>query len=56
MSRTTFYHILGKISNQITKKFVTEEPIPADFRLAITIYKLSRDGYLFTIGEMCGLN
>jgi len=56
MSRTTFYHILGKISNQITKEFVTEEPIPADFRLAITIYKLSRDGYLFTIGEMCGLN
>ena len=55
MTRATFYYILSKISDQIRKKFVTEEPIPRDFRLAITIFRLSRGGYLFTIREMCGL-
>ena len=54
MTRATFYYILSKISDQIQKKFVTEEPIPQDFRLAITIFRLSRGGYLFAIGEMCG--
>ena len=55
MTRATFYHILSKISDQIQKKFVTEEPIPPDFRLAITIFRLSRGDYLFTTGKMCGL-
>ena len=55
MTRATFYYILSKISDQIQKKFVTEEPIPPDFRLAITIFRLSRGDCLFTIGEMCGL-
>ena len=55
MTRATFYYILSKISDQIQKKFVTEEPILPDFRLAITIFRLSRGDYLFTIGEMCGL-
>ena len=55
MTRATFYYILSKISDKIQKKFVTEEPIPPDFRLAITIFRLSRGDYLFTIEEMCGL-
>ena len=55
MSRTTFYHILDKISDQIEKQRVVEEPISPDFRLAVTIYKLSRGDYIYTIGEMCGL-
>ena len=55
MTRATFYYILSKISDQIQKKFVKEEPILPDFRLAITIFRLSRGDYLFTIGEMSGL-
>ena len=55
MSRTTFYHILDKISDQIEKQRVAEEPISPDFRLVVTIYKLSRGDYIYTIGQMCGL-
>ena len=55
MSPTTFCHILDKISDQIEKQRVVEEPISPDFRLAVTIYKLSRGDYIYTIGEMCGL-
>ena len=55
MSRATFNHILVRIHDKLLKKAVTEEPIPPDFRLAITIYKLARGDYIYTIGEMCGL-
>ena len=55
MSRTTFYHILDEISDQIEKQRAVEEPISPDFRLAVTIYKLSRGDYIYTIGELCGL-
>ena len=55
MSRATFNHILVRIHDKLLKKTVTEEPIPPDFRLAITIYKLARGDYIYTIGEMCGL-
>ena len=55
MSRTTFNHILVRIHDKLLKKTVTEEPIPPDFRLAITIYKLACGDYIYTIGEMCGL-
>ena len=55
MTGATFYYILSKINNQIQKKLVTEEPIPQDFRLVITTFRFSQGGYLFTIGEMCGL-
>ena len=35
---------------------MTEVPIPPDFSLAVTIYKLCRGGdYIYTIGKMCGL-
>lgn len=55
MSRETFDYILGHVRVQLTKKSVTEEPISPDFRLAITLYKLARGDYIYTIGEMCGL-
>ena len=55
MSQTTFYHILDKISDQIEKQRVVEKPISPDFRIAVTIYKLSRGDYIYTMGEMCGL-
>ena len=55
MSRTTFYHILDKISDQIEKQRVVEELISPDIRFAVTIYKLSCGDYIYTIGEMCGL-
>ena len=55
MSRATFNHILVRIHDKLLKKTVTEEPIPPDFRLAITTYKLARGDYIYTIGEMCGL-
>ena len=55
MSRETFYFILEKIGHLIEKQVVTEVPIPPDFRLAITLYKLARGDYTYTIGEMCGL-
>ena len=55
MSRATFNHILVRIHDKLLKKTVTEEPIPPDFRLAITIYKVARGDYIYTIGEMCGL-
>ena len=35
MTRATFYYILSKISDQIQKKFVTEEPIPHTFDLLL---------------------
>ena len=55
MSRATFNHILVRIHDKLLKKTVTEKPIPPDFRLAITIYKLARGDYIYAIGEMCGL-
>ena len=55
MSRTTFYYILKKTSDQTEKTMMTEVLILPDFRLAVTIYKFSRGDYIYTIGEMCGL-
>lgn len=55
MSRATFYHILAKISEHISREWVVEEPLAPDFRLAVTIYRLTRGDYIYTIGEMCGI-
>ena len=55
MSRNTFYLILTKIQDDLVKEFITEDPIPPDCRLAITLYKLARGDYMYTIAEMCGL-
>ena len=55
MSRATFNQILVRIHDKLLKQTVTEESIPTDFSLAITIYKLARGDYIYTIGEMYGL-
>ena len=55
MTRASFCYILSKITDQIQNKFVTEEPMPQEFRLATTTFQLSRADYRFTIGDMCGL-
>ena len=34
---------------------MTEVAVPTDFRIAVTIYKLSRGDYIYTLGEMCSL-
>ena len=54
-ARAAPHFILNKISDQTEKKVVAEVPIPLDYRIAVTIYKLSRDDYIYKIGEMCGL-
>ena len=46
LSRTSFYYISNKVSDEIEKKVVTKLPIPPDFTLAVTIYKLSRCLYI----------
>ena len=55
MTRETFNYILENVRDDLIKKTLVEEPVAPDFRLAITIYKLSRGDYMYTIGEMCGL-
>ena len=37
MSHATFYHIVDRIHNQLTKKAVMEEPVLPDFRFAVTV-------------------
>lgn len=55
VSRSTFNYILNRIEPFIIKQTITEDPIPADLRLAICLYRLGRGDYLYTIAEMSGL-
>ena len=55
VSRSTFNFILNRIEPFITKETVTEEPISAELRLALCLYRLGRGDYLYTIAEMSGL-
>ena len=55
VSRSTFNYILNRIEPFIIKQTVTEDPIPADLRMAICLYRLGREDYLYTIAEMSGL-
>lgn len=55
LSRSTFNYILNRIEPFIVKQTVTEDPISADLRLAICLYRLGREDYLHTIAEMSGL-
>ena len=55
VSRSTFNFILNRIEPFITKQTVTEEPISAELRLALCLYRLGRGDYLYTIAEMSGL-
>ena len=55
VSRSTFNFILNRIEPFIVRETVTEEPIPAELRLALCLYRLGRGDYLYTIAEMAGL-
>ena len=54
VSRSTFNFILNRIESFIVRETVTEEPIPAELRLALCLYRLGRGDYLYTIAEMAG--
>ena len=54
ISRETFSFILERIKHDIEKKSLTEEPIPAEIRLAVCLYRLGRGDYLYTISELTG--
>ena len=54
MCRETFNFILDHVHDRLLKKTLVEEPIAPECRLAITIYKLARGDYIYTIGEMTG--
>ena len=54
VSRATFKFILEKIESTITKEDTGLGAIQADERLAITLFKLGRGDYNYTIGEMTG--
>ena len=54
MCRETFNFILDHVHDKLLKKTLVEEPIAPECRLAITIYKLARGDYIYTIGEMTG--
>ena len=52
---STFKFILRNIRPDIEKDFITKEPVSADCRLAICLYRLGRGDYLYTIAELFGL-
>ena len=52
ISRNTFHYILQKAGPAILKKDTVVGLISPDKRLAITLYKLGRGDYNYTIGEM----
>lgn len=55
VSRATFQFILQRIRHVLDRDTVTEEPISAECRLAICLYRLARGDYYYTIAEMTGL-
>ena len=55
VSRGTFQQILGKLYNFLMKGTVNEEPISPECRLAICLYRLGREDYLYTIAELAGI-
>ena len=52
ISMSTFNLILKNIRTDIERDFITEEPVSADCRLAICLYRLDRGDYLYTIAEL----
>ena len=52
---STFIFPLGSICNAIEKDTITEEPIPWEARLAISLYRLAIDDDYLTIAEMAGI-
>ena len=55
ISRSTFNYILDNIKDEITHDIINEQPVSAECRLGICLYRLGRGDYYYTISEMSGL-
>ena len=55
VSRCTFNYILENIKGEITHDIINEQPVSAECRLGICLYRLGRGDYYYTISEMSGL-
>ena len=55
ISRATFQFILNNIRGEIDHDAINEQPISAECRLGICLYRLGRGDYYYTISEMSGL-
>ena len=47
--------ILHNITEELQKETVSEEPVSPECRLAICLYRLGRDDYIYTTAEMVDL-
>ena len=55
VSKFTFNYILENIKDEITHDMINEQPVSAECRLGICLYRLGRGDYYYTISEMSGL-
>ena len=55
ITKNTFAYILSRIGDQLQRDYINEDPISADERLSICLYKLGRGDYNYTISELCGV-
>ena len=55
MSKKTFQFILSHIQHTLKRQTLCEEPISPAFRLGLSLYRLGRGDYFYTIAEMVGL-
>ena len=53
--RGTFLCILSRVRHQLERQAVTEDPVLPELRLALSLYRLGRGYYFYTIAEMTGL-
>ena len=54
ISRATFQYIVNKISGDLHRQIVAEDPISPECRLGICLYRLGRGDYYYTNSEMTG--
>ena len=55
MNRNTLNYILENVREGLQKQIVTKLPISLEIKLAICLYKLTREDYYYTIGEVVAL-
>ena len=55
MNRNTLNYILENVREGLQKQIVTKLPISLEIKLVICLYKLTREDYYYTIGEVVAL-
>ena len=55
VSTNTLQFILSRIHHTLKRQMLCEEPISPAFRLGLSLYRLGRGDYFYTIAEMVGL-